>query len=148
MINPVIHIDEHGRRVRVGVIVWAIDPENNVRFFLRHNKPFHGHSDEWNMIFGSVEPGEALVPSVVREISEESGLTVLVDNVQDLDYSLEYTSHHDRTIIRFFAAQVDSVESKVVLNEESIGYDWAKIEEVRQRVPYGEQVKAFEKVLE
>ncbi|MFZ1301854.1 MAG: NUDIX hydrolase [Candidatus Microsaccharimonas sp.] len=143
MINPTIHIDDEGRRVRVGIILWTIDPENKLRFFLRHNRPFDGHLDEWNMIFGSVEPDESLGISVVREVSEESGVEVTEAAVTDLDYSLEYSSQHGRTIIRFFAVRVESVDVRVSLNEESIGYDWATIADVTAKVPYPEQIKAF-----
>lgn len=143
MINPTIHIDDQGRRVRIGVILWTIDPEGMPRFFLRHNRPFNGHHDEWNMIFGSVEPDEAIIPAVSREVSEEAGVTLPESDVQDLGYSLEYSAFHGPTIIHFYAVKAPSIDAPIRLNEESIGYDWALIDRVEQLVPYAEQVEAF-----
>jgi len=139
-----IHKNEQGERVRVGVIVWVLDPEGNVRYFLRHNKPFNGYRDEWNMIFGSVEPDENIHEAVIREVKEESNLTVTDASVHDLEYSLRYTAANGPTVIHFFGVKALSIDERVTLNEESIGYDWAVLEEVQRHVPYQEQVKAFE----
>jgi 8-oxo-dGTP pyrophosphatase MutT (NUDIX family) len=138
-----IHTDKNGYRVRIGVIVWTVDPEGVKRYFIRHNKPFDGHYDEWNMIFGSVEPEEDLSSAAIREVHEESGIIIEQTALTDLHYSLSYIATAGPTIIHFFSAKVRSIDAPVSLNEESIGYDWATIDDVSQRVPYTEQVEAF-----
>lgn len=142
-----IHTDKNGYRVRVGVIVWTIDPEGVKRYFIRHNKPFNGHRDEWNMIFGSVEPKEDLPSAVIREVLEESGIIIEQRALTDLNYSLSYTVADGPTIIHFFGAKAQSIDVPVSLNEESIGYDWTTVNDVAQRVPYPEQVEAFKLVV-
>lgn len=142
-----IHTDENGYRVRIGVIVWTIDPEEAKRYFIRHNKPFNGHHDEWNMIFGSVEPEEDVPSAAIREVLEESGIIIEQTALTDLNYSLSYTAVAGPTIIHFFGAKAQSIDVPVSLNEESIGYDWATLDDVVQRVPYPEQVEAFKLVV-
>lgn len=146
MVDPIIHIDEQGRRVRVGVILWTLDPEQKIRYFLRHNRPFDGHRDEWNMIFGSVEPGEAPITAAVRETKEEADVTTSRSQATDLEYTLEYTPRNGPTIIRFFGIKLNSLDTPIRLNEESIGYDWLTIDDVALKVPYPEQLKAFEMI--
>lgn len=37
--------DDSNRFIKVGVIVWTVDPDGNYRFLIRHNKPFNGYED-------------------------------------------------------------------------------------------------------
>ena len=66
--------DSKGRSLKIGVIVWTVDPEGNPRFLLRHNKPFNGYEDEWTITFGNVEEGESVKVAAEREPKEEFGL--------------------------------------------------------------------------
>lgn len=139
--------DDKGRAVKVAVIVWTIDPEGNTRFLMRHNKPFNGYEDEWTIPFGSVEPEENGIETARREAKEEFGLAEFEGETLDLNYETEYMGKHGLTVVHFFALKVPNIDVKVVLNEESIGYDWMKIEEVKEVMQHEDEKKAFDVLL-
>lgn len=135
--------DLKGRFLKVGVIVWTIDPEDKPRFLIRHNKPFNGYDDEWTISFGNVEVDEAEENASLRESTEEFGLGK-ADNVQNLDYEIEFRGKKGKTVIKFFAVKLKDINAKIVLNEESIGYDWMTIDKVREVMQHDDEKKAFD----
>src|SRR5579859_2094878 len=110
-------------RQKVAVIVWIIDPEGNRRFLLRHNKPFNGYDDEWTVTFGGVEKNETNKETAIREVFEEYAIKEF-EEVKDLDYSVKFTTKKGDAEAHFFAIKVENLDIKIILNEESIGYDW------------------------
>ncbi len=131
------------KRQKVAVIVWTIDPEGNKRFLLRHNKPFDGYDDEWTVTFGGIENGENKRDAAIREVFEEYGIKD-VEEVKDLKYSVKFVSKTKGPAeAHFLAIKVRDINVQVVLNEESIGYDWMKIERVREVMQYEDEKKAF-----
>ena len=131
------------KRQKVAVIVWTIDPEGNKRFLLRHNKPFDGYDDEWTVTFGGIENGENKRDAAIREVFEEYGIKD-VEEVKDLKYSVKFVSKTKGPAeAHFLAIKGRDINVQVVLNEESIGYDWMKIERVREVMQYEDEKKAF-----
>jgi 8-oxo-dGTP pyrophosphatase MutT (NUDIX family) len=128
---------------KVAVIVWTIDPEGNKRFLLRHNKPFNGYEDEWATIFGDIEKGERLEDTAKREASEEFGIQDF-DEVTNLNYKIEFDGKHGPTEAHFIAIKVKDINAQIVLNEESIGYDWMLIEKVKEVMKHMDEKKAFD----
>lgn len=128
---------------KVGVIVFTKDPEGNYRFLLRHNKPFRGREDEWTILFGTVEELENREETVKREVGEEYG-------IQDIEYiiNLEYSITTDDLDIHFFAVRMKDINTKIILNEESIGYDWMLIENVKKAMKYADEKRAFDILIE
>lgn len=135
-------VDTKGRYLKVGVIVWTVDPEGEIRFLLRHNKPFNGYKDEWTIAFGNVEAGEEEIDTARREAKEEFGIENFLDTL-DLQYEVEFESKLGPTVIRFFALKVNDISTKVRLNEESIGYDWMTLDKVLQVMELDDEKKAF-----
>lgn len=135
--------DSKGRFLKVGVIVWTIDPEGKPRFLIRHNKPFNGYEDEWTISFGNVEEGEVEEKAALRESTEEFSLDK-ADNVQNLDYEIEFNGKKGRMVIKFFAVKLKDINAKIVLNEESIGYDWMTINKVKEVMQHDDEKKAFD----
>lgn len=140
--------DKQGRFEKVAVIVWTVDPENTVRFLMRHNKPFNGYDDEWTITFGNVEENESEETAAIREASEEFSIDKFEGETLNLDYNIEYEGKKGKTIIHFFAVKIANIDQKIILNEESIGYDWMKIEKVKEVMQYDDEKKAFDKFLE
>ena len=132
-------------RHKVGVLLWTIDPEGSNRFLLRHNKPFNGREDEWTVVFGSVEEGEELTDAARREVREE--FSIEAEKVINLDYATEFENDKRKNIIHFFSTKVESIDVKVTLNEESIGYDWMTLDKVMEVMKYEDEKKAFERIL-
>lgn len=128
---------------KVAVIVWTIDPESKKRFLLRHNKPFDGYEDEWTVAFGAVENNDNLEDTAKREISEEYGISDFIE-VKNLNYKIEFEDKNGVTEAHFFAIKVKDLDSKIVLNEESIGYDWMTIDRVKEVMQHDDEKKAFD----
>jgi len=117
------------KRQKVAVIVWTIDPEGNKRYLLRHNKSFNGYDDEWTVTFGGIEDGETNEEAAKREIFEEYAISN-IEGAKDLNYKVEFEGKNGPAEAHFFAVKVKDLDIKIILNEESIGYDWMKIEKV------------------
>ncbi len=130
-------------RQKVAVIVWTIDPEGNKRYLLRHNKPFNGYDDEWTVTFGGIEENETNEKAATREIFEEYSIKDF-EEVKDLNYSVKFTTGKGEAEAHFFAIKVKDLDIKIILNEESIGYDWMKIEKVKEVMQYEDEKKAFD----
>lgn len=127
---------------KVAVIVWTIDPEGNKRFLLRHNKPFNGYEDEWTITFGDIEKRENFEDAAKREVSEEFGISDL-EEVKNLNYKIEFEGKHGLTEANFVALKVKNLNIPIILNEESIGYDWMLVEKVKEEMKHDDERKAF-----
>ncbi|SRR5258708_3353480 len=119
---------------KVAVIVWTTDPEGQKRFLLRHNKPFNEYEDEWTITFGGVEENETNEVAAKREIFEEYAIKDL-EEIKDLNYSVGN--------IYFFAIKIKNLDIKIILNEESIGYDWMLLDKVLEVMQHNDEKKAF-----
>ena len=79
--------------VGVGAVIWR-GPEK-LLLVQRGQPPRHG---EWSLPGGRVEPGETLREGLIREIAEETGLTVrigdLIDVVDLIEHEVEGVSSH------------------------------------------------------
>ena len=128
---------------KAGVIVYVKDPEGNYRFLLRHNKPFNGREDEWTILFGTVEENETYMECVRRELEEEYGIKD-IEIVEDLEYVIKV----DDLDIHFYTVEVKDINTTIHLNEESIGYDWMLIEDVKNTMKYSDEKRAFDILME
>lgn len=128
---------------KVAVIIWTIDPEGNKRYLLRHNKPFNGYEDEWTITFGDTEGDEKLVDAAKREAAEEYAINTF-EEAEDLSCKIEFEGKHGLTEAHFVALKVQDINVQVILNEESIGYDWMLIEKIKETMKHKDEKKAFE----
>ena len=128
---------------KAGVIVYVKDPEGNYRFLLRHNKPFNGREDEWTILFGTVEKNETYMECVRRELEEEYGIKD-IERAEDLEYAIKV----DDLDIHFYTVEVQDINTIICLNEESIGYDWMLIEDVKNIMKYSDEKRAFDILME
>ena len=128
---------------KVAVIIWTIDPEENKRFLLRHNKPFNGHEDEWTITFGDIEENEELEQAAKREASEEFGISE-IEEIKNLSYKIEFEGKHGSTEAHFISLKIAELNIPIILNEESIGYDWVLLEKVKEVMKHEDEKKAFE----
>jgi len=140
--------NENGKHQKVATIIWTIDPDGELRFLLRHNKPFNGYTDEWTIAFGSVEQEDKnLAAAAVREACEEYGSSIS-GVAQDLDYSIEYEGRHGLSVIHFFSLRLENIDLPITLNEESIGYDWIGLAKAKELMLHADEFKALELVSE
>ena len=135
--------DSRGRFLKVGVIIWTLDPNGIPRFLIRHNRPFCNREDEWTVLFGNVEVHETDEEAAIRESSEEFGIKK-IDNIENLDYEIEFLDQEGSNLIKFLAIKLKDINIKIVLNEESMGYDWMVISRVKEVMQYEDEKKAFD----
>jgi len=128
---------------KVAVLVWTIDSEGKKRFLLRHNKPFNGYEDEWTVAFGDIEDGEKIEEAARREAFEEFG-TNDFEEVINLNYRIEFEGKRGLTEAHFVALKVKNIEAQIVLNEESIGYDWMIYEKAMSVMKHDDEKKALD----
>jgi len=97
--------------------------------------------------FGSVDPEESEILAAKREAEEEFGIREFDGDTLDLNYSTDYSGKHGPTVVHFFAMKVPNIDVKIVLNEESIGYDWMLVEKVMETMVHDDEKKAFNLLL-
>lgn len=130
---------------KIAVIVWTIDPEEKRRFLIRHSKPFNGYEDEWTITFGDIESSESLEDAAKREVFEEFGISDF-EEVKNLNYKIEFEGKHGPTEAHFVALKIRDLDTPITLNEESIGYDWMKLEKVKEIMKHEDEKNAFDLV--
>jgi 8-oxo-dGTP pyrophosphatase MutT (NUDIX family) len=128
---------------KVAVMVWTIDPEGKKRFLLRHNKPFNRYDDEWTVTFGGSKENGGSEEAAKREIFEEYGVPE-IEEIKNLSYKIEFEGKSGTTEAHFFAIKVKDIDTKITLNEESIGYDWMLLEKAMEVMHHDDEKKAFE----
>lgn len=128
---------------KVAAVVWTIDPEGSKRFLLRHNKPFNGYEDEWTIAFGDIEPNESLEEAAKREVGEEFGISEF-EEINNLNHKIEFEGQHGRTEAHFVSIKVKDIDAQIILNEESIGYDWCLKDNVKEIMKHEDEKRAFE----
>ncbi len=91
----------HWPQVGVGVAVWRGD---EVLLVKRGKEPQIG---EWSLPGGRQQPGETVRDAAIREVMEETGLTVtpatLIDVVDSITYSKDRNIQYHYTLVDFCA---------------------------------------------
>jgi 8-oxo-dGTP pyrophosphatase MutT (NUDIX family) len=104
----------------VGVIVLALDTKRCL-MQLRNSERRHHHT--WGFFGGKVEPTEAPIDAICRELTEEIGFVPDISKLNPLDV---YESADKNFYYLTFVAVVDQ-EFSPQLNHESAGYAWVDI---------------------
>lgn len=119
--------------LKIGGIVFTKDPEGNYRLLLRHNRPFNGHLDHWTIVSGTIDEGENALQATTREIKEEFSITEF-DRVVDLNYQYDLEVGNEVWNITYYAFQVKEIDIRVILDWESIGYNWCTFKEAKELI--------------
>ena len=139
-------MNKTAKHQKVAAIIWTIDTERGKRFLLRHNKPFDRYEDEWTIAFGDIENGENLEETAKREVSEEFGIHSFGE-VTNLNYKIEFKGRNGSTEAHFVALKAKDINIPIVLNEESIGFDWMLIKKVKEVMKHEDEKKAFDLII-
>ncbi len=108
---------------------------------------YHRKYDAWGIPGGHVEPDEALIDSVKRELSEETGLTLdapYFDEPVSVEKLGAFDHHHYNAVFLFVARD----DLPLVLNEEETrGVKWIAIEELEKEVREAHMLILYNKIL-
>ena len=91
-------------------------------FLLRSNGKF---ADTWGLVGGKIEPSEAIVTGLNREITEELGGSINHAKIIPIE---KYTSSNEKFIYHTFLIKVDE-EFVPELNDEHKGYCWVGLDD-------------------
>lgn len=108
--------------------VIMVDPSGKYLLMHRSDHPTFGRDPD--LPGGIVEEEESLLDGAVREITEETGVVVAVQDVKELYVGTEYSSHG--TLRGLFMVQLND-RPDVVTSWEHTDYEWLSREEFLQK---------------
>ncbi|MGO3885487.1 MAG: NUDIX hydrolase [Mycetocola sp.] len=130
-----------------GALCWRTTSKGAIKILLVH-RPSH---NDISLPKGKVDPGETLPQTAVREIKEETGLSVVLGAPLGIN---RYTISGDRTkIVHYWAAEVTRAairHSDFVPNDEISGLQWVGLRKAKKLLSYGHDVdivEAFEALI-
>ena len=108
------------------------------RFLLVQEKKYGA---SWSIPGGRVEPGERIADACVREVLEETGISVSLDGI----YRIEHGASPDRARVRvvYAATPRDDTKPKSVADEESLQAAWLTLEEIAKLPLRGSDLRAL-----
>ncbi|MDE1851728.1 MAG: NUDIX domain-containing protein [Candidatus Micrarchaeota archaeon] len=105
-----------------------------------------GRVIEYDLPKGHIEKGESAEQAAVREIKEETGLSVSL--APYFRESTKYFFYENRQKVfkqvKFFIAR--ATDEKVSISKEHIGYEWQELEAAMQKLKHKDLVKLMTKV--
>lgn len=120
----------------LGVDVWIVNAKNEI--LLQKRSPNKRNSPNvWAMTGGSNLKGETSLQTIEREVKEELGITL---NVQDLQLMTHYKTGNV-WLDEYFVRQEVDLKDIVMQPEEVCDVKWATYEEVQTFVEKGEFIE-------
>ncbi len=131
----------------IEVCIFSFQNKEPLYLMLRRSRTEKIYPDSWQIVTGSIEPGETALQGALRELKEETGYRPqkfwTVPHVNTFFTEKNDTLNH--TVI--FAAQVPPLTDPV-LSEEHYQYGWYTIDKAKAMCVWPGQVTALEIVHE
>ncbi|HJU14391.1 MAG TPA: NUDIX domain-containing protein [Candidatus Nitrosotalea sp.] len=126
-----------------GAILFRESPNGKVYLLLNYPS---GH---WDFVKGNIEEGETLKQTVLREISEETGITD-VTFLDGFENRVEYHYQRDGSLVHkevvFFLAKTSTEHVKI--SHEHQGFIWLGYDEALEKLTYKTAQNLMKKVRE
>jgi 8-oxo-dGTP diphosphatase len=118
--------------IAAGALLWR--RENGVlKVLLIHRDRY----DDWSWPKGKLDKGEAISEAAVREIKEETGLSVSLGvKLYELEYKLD---NGNRKVVHYWAAEVTDkaiAQQNFVPDEEVASFEWLTVAEAKKKLTY------------
>lgn len=124
-----------------GFVVYT-KTDKTVKYLLLHNTKGH-----WDFPKGKIEAGEDKKTAAVRELQEEAGITVTVDNGFEYSYSYSFIDYDDEKAyktVHFFLGEANS--TAVTLSHEHNDFTWLTCANALELLNFEEAQKLIKKV--
>ncbi len=122
---------------------------SSYEWLARHNAPNPEHGgDRWYVVTGNVEPGETLQQAALREVQEETAISLHTKLLQ-LPIINTYISNKDsQTKIEEQAfLLITNYTDRIILNEESTDFAWLELDEFIQTIWWPKDKNQLKRVL-
>ena len=141
-----------------GIIPYKFE-DSEIKFFLGHpGGPMNRNKDYWALLKGTMENGEDVLETAIREFQEESGLRLDTDRVKEHLWLVGTIKQRKDKIVTAYAMEVDDIDpdkcfSNMVPDEgfpEMDEYKWFTFDEIKEVVSksnlwfYSEIIKRLE----
>lgn len=133
-------------RHRLAARALILDPNNRFLLFLSHFDPGSGLDPRWVFPGGGLEPGETPMDCIIREVFEETGLSVKQGEMENLGHVIKHEMEdkriHDTGEAIFFQLHVKEQfePSKEFWTEnehrDTVTHRWWSIDEVIEQKPW------------
>ncbi len=134
------------QRINVQVFVFCKNQSFKVLILKRTSK----RSGYWQPVCGGVEGGEELIETVLREVSEETGMKD-IKSIVDLKYTFTYKETKKGVLMDMqdfcFAVEVENIFD-VKLSDEHEKYKWCSYIEAKEYLKWEHSLNALERLMQ
>lgn len=117
----------------IPVAVAVIYDHKTDKFLLTQRKEIDSEDKEfghcWNFPGGGIQFGEKIEEGLAREMKEELGVTVKI--ISPLPKVFSPIRHKWQGVLLCYLCELENKNSHIVLNHESIQYQWFTLEEIK-----------------
>ena len=116
---------------KIWVIVYRMN-ESKLELLLLKPNPEPGLVYDYYVITGGIESNETAKQAALRETEEEIGVNPI--NIFNLCETIEYIDRSSGQKVTEECFAVEIGDSKLILNEEHVGYRWVSIKDFKKMI--------------
>lgn len=135
-----------GSMIKYSIECWLYNDMTD-RFLLLRCPVTHRHDEYWQPVTGGRGPDEPCVQACLREVEEETGVTLTAEQLEVVIPEFSFCIPDARIELRkpVYLARVRS--EKVVLSSEHIGYYWFDAGDVESHLHWDSNRESFRQVM-